>query len=232
MDPLTLILTAAPSIFKGISGISQLIGSKKYSDVNRPSYNIPEGILESVTKGREMAGRSELPGQKLIEEKLGSKVSQSVSRLKDTARSTSDLLAGTTELGLKEMDIAKDLGIEAANLKTQNERYLTGLLDKLSQYQEKEWTMNKLQPYMESMSTARGLHGAGQQNLFSGLSNIFGVGAEASKYFNMNNKNIPPSIDNLFGNGMDATNTISPTDAGDSGVNVDTDKLLNYILKG
>lgn len=56
--------------------------AKKLSQTPRPKYSIPQGLQDAVQQARYIAGMRELPGQNLMEQRLGANLGTGVSELK------------------------------------------------------------------------------------------------------------------------------------------------------
>ena len=83
------------------------------------------------------------------------------------------------------MDKTNDLGVQAASFQNQNQNTLLNQENVMSNWQNKAWENNELNPYLRKASTASALLGSGIQNISTGLNKLSDVGANMAigKYY-------------------------------------------------
>ena len=183
MDPITLTSLLGqssnllPSLFQSGLGIAQLLGAKGLgANYKRPPYEIPQGFLSSVDIMKDVASQRELPGARRITEGLEKSEAGALSTLKEAASTPGELLSGLQKITDVTQEKKKDLGVAGEQNYAQNQDKLIALLEKLGEYQDMQWMINKYMPYLQAMEAAKNLSGAGTSNVYSGLGNTVGVG--------------------------------------------------------
>lgn len=139
----------------------------------RPAYEIPEAQRQALESAKRQAYSTELPGQSILERKLGESTAAGVSNIKDAASSGSSALQAMLQTQGQEQDALSNIGVKAAENYNQNQGMLRGQQGLMAQYQDKALDINKMQPYQQKAATIAALTG-------SGLQNLFGAGAGAA----------------------------------------------------
>jgi hypothetical protein len=71
-----------------------------------------------------------------------------------------------------------NLNAQDATMRQQNQRTLYGINSEVGKYRDKEFDINRMQPYQRDYSYAMGLLGAGNQNMIGGLDKMFAGGGQ------------------------------------------------------
>lgn len=159
---LGLAVTLAPSVYQGILGANQDNQANSISPGARPKYEIPSAEKAALNLQRMLAS-SNAPGYTQAKE--------------DVEAGGANALLQTMKFGTPNVaqmyknktDALVDLNI---NNETYRERQLDGLTNKLSEYaafQEKEFDINKMQPYNYAMQQSMDLKDASNQNIYGAL---------------------------------------------------------------
>lgn len=182
MDPVTLsaLVSTIPGLFKAGTGLIQGQRAKEIqAGLVRPEYEIPASVEEALFSSKQQAGLTRLPGQDILEAKLASSTASGAKNIKEAADSSSSAIGAIAELYGQEMGARRGLEVDAANFYQQNQGQLRNMLNIHGQYQDKQFDMNEYQPYVESARASSALNEAQIQNLFSGVSDLAGVGANS-----------------------------------------------------
>lgn len=180
MDPLTMSLLAIPALAQAGIGIGQLSRARKYADVQRPQYTVPESMVRMQDIAETLASQRRLPGQDVIEENLREGTGTGTRMAQEASSTPTQVTDVITRLFANEQSQRANLGVEADRMYQRNQANLMNVLGSIAPYQEKEFEMNEFLPYMQSMNTARALRESGMRNLFSGISDMSGIGTYTS----------------------------------------------------
>ena len=193
--PAAALATLIPAAIQLGTSIYQGSQAKKMEgQYSRPNYEVPQGMLDAVDIYKNLALQTGLPRQDLIEEKLDESGANALAGLKEAATNPWDVIKGSQRIAETQAEKSKDLGIAGAQFATQAKQDYSGILQGLSQLQEKQFMYNEFQPYTNAMDAIRRLRESGTQNLYSGASNVAGVMASS-----------PDMFKGLFGEGKDVT---------------------------
>lgn len=174
MDPITLSLLM--SGVQGGVGLWQQHQAKQF-EKDRPEFVIPQAQQQALNSAKHQASLTGLPGQDLMEAKLGKSTANAILDLNRSADSPSAILGNISTLYGKQMDKENDLGIAAAENYQRNQGVLRDELHNMADWQQRAWDYNENQPYQAGAAAASALRGSGMQNIMTGVSNAAGVGS-------------------------------------------------------
>jgi hypothetical protein len=172
MDPITTaaVVGTLTQLSKTGAGLLQNKRANELMENNvRPDYEIPAEIDQIVQMARVLASQNELPGQDIIEEKIGGTLGNQVRDIRDMSSSSAAALSALSRSYGNTVAQQRDLGISAAQNKQRLQELLMERLKMKAQYQDKAWKMNELDPYLETAATASALKQAGLTNIYSGI---------------------------------------------------------------
>lgn len=179
IDPISLMLLsqAIPTVINLGKSAVQGHKAKKLAETERPQYSIPEAVKQQVNQARYLASMRELPGQNVMENRIGSNLGKGISELKNVSANPADLASNVAKMYSNSNDAINDIGIKAGNQWLQNQGLLNQNLGMLGQYQDKQFDINKMQPYVNNMAASSALRegafrnaSAAGQNIASGIS--------------------------------------------------------------
>ena len=182
MDPVTigLILSAATGVAKAGVGAWQFgKGRRMERETVRPEYEIPTEVFEALRSVQGQMGQYELPGQDLIEQNLGESTAGAIRSAREFSASPAAATQAAIQAYSSEMREKRNLGISAATRQDRLKDTYRQVLGLLSEYRDKAFDINEMQPYEASVAAASAMKGAGIQNLLSGFSDVVGVGVNA-----------------------------------------------------
>tara|TARA_R110001592_G_scaffold1340_1_gene7933 strand:- start:14661 stop:15245 length:585 start_codon:yes stop_codon:yes gene_type:complete len=161
------LLSAVPTVAQAGLGIYQTIkGNRLANSMNRPVYNIPQEILDNLTDSQIQALRG-MPAeqkQQYIDNVMRSQQA-SFGALGDRKAG----LAGIAGVQQNAIDGYRNMLSMDAQQRQTNEQALQGVRSNLAEYKDKEFQMNQMNPYQETMQAAEAMKGAGIQNLMGGV---------------------------------------------------------------
>jgi hypothetical protein len=146
----------------------------------RPIYKTPDAINKSMDIAR-MLSLQGLPGQNLALDQLRQTSASGVRAVTDLAQDPAAKAAMAAGLYSQEMNQVNQLNMADAQARTSNLQSLGSAYGILAEYQDKEFGINKMQPYDNAMAAASALTGASMQNKMAATEDIIaGVSAGVS----------------------------------------------------
>ena len=189
VDPLSLASLGVGfgvNLAKGIFGAVQASkGSKQLNSLlaNRPQYNISKGYLSAYSTYKQMAA-SQLPGYQQQLEQIGQSGAKTMDYAREGAMSSNQYMSAALQSQDKETDAIRNLGIQSAQWRTQQQQQLAGAQNQMGQLQDTQFQQNVLDPYNMQLNMANEKKQAGMANIFGGvqeaastLSNFAGTSA-------------------------------------------------------
>lgn len=165
IDPIT-----GAVVLQGALGAIQMgVGLAKARAATRPQYVLPTAIEEQMSEAQRLSYYG-LPDE------------QKQEFLDNIARSTAGAVRGASDrrggLGAiataaqQEQDAFKGLLSADAQARLNNIQRLQETRSLYAQYEDKEFTLNELEPYMQEIAAAGALQGAGMQNIGGALNTL------------------------------------------------------------
>ena len=185
-----IALAGAQALF---GGIQAGIGASKLKNLNRPTYTVPEEIKKNLSESELMALEG-LPAEQKQQ------YIQNIQRSQQTAMKGLETrkagLAGIPALLQSQNDAFTNLLTMDATQKLQNKMLVQQNRNTLAGYKDKEFDINKMQPYQEKSAEAQALIGSGVQNIFGGLDQAATFAAMGGE--NYKNNEFDPTADPLL----------------------------------
>jgi hypothetical protein len=217
-----------------INSIQQLKASSDIAKNNtRPNYEIPEAVTESLNLSRRNASMTELPNQSTMEARMGSTTSGAVGQGLKGADSQANLLDFIGKQFSNQQEGMQNIGMQAAQQWNNNQVALKGDLNNYGAYQEKQWNLNKYEPYQVAAAKAAALQKAGTEGLVNSIGGVggvlgqFGINQATNKYYDdqiANQKKYIEEMIKRMGGGNGTQTSVAPVqdpnaDAGFSSIN-------------
>lgn len=169
-------LLAGALISGGLSAVKGIVGAvqsrraaKDLRNIQRPTYERPQEAGEMLDMFRQRASISQMPGQEGMESRMGAGVAQGVQDIQRTASSSVAAMGAVTGLHGRRQDAIRDLGVQFAEYKSARQAELGQALGQAAQYSDREFDMNKWQPYQVRMNELTSQKQAGAANMWGGL---------------------------------------------------------------
>lgn len=181
-----VIAGAASAGLQAGVGIWQMYqGNKIRKNTVRPKYEIPEAVKSKMTTAEmlQFQGLPEDSKQEYVDN-LTRNQAFSFGQLDDRKAG----LAGTAAINQQGMDAAKNLLSMDAQQRIANTENLQNVRSEYGDFQEKQFTFDKANPFYEKMNEANALSGAGMQNFMTGA-NTAGTSAANADYSGMGGSN-------------------------------------------
>jgi len=182
MAGVAAFIPVAMQIFQAIKQGSQ--ANELDREYDRTNMTIPRGILDSLDINKNLALQTGLPRQDIIEDKLNENSANTIQGIKTAATSPWEAISGTQRVNEVASEKLKDVNIAGAEYSANAKSQLADVFEGLAKIEERRFMYNDFTPYVNAMDTVRGLREAGNQNLYSGTSNLAGILAENPNMFN------------------------------------------------
>lgn len=174
-----VIAGAASAGVQAGTGIWQIYqGHQMTKNAVRPKYEIPQAVKDKMTTA-EMLQYQGLPDSQKQEyiDNLSRNMAFSFGQLDDRKAG----LAGTAAINQQAADSAKSLLSADAAARMENVDKLQKTRSEYGEFQDKQFTFDKANPYYETMNTGNSYMGAGMQNVMGGVNVAATTAANASK---------------------------------------------------
>ena len=206
LNPVTAAISAVPELFKLGTAIKEGIQAGQIrKQSKRPTMEVPKGVTEAIANMRMRAMNGQLPGQGLMENKLGANTAQGARNIQETGGGSAAKLAALASMYNGQNNAINDLNIQAANNQQNNQNIFNSGLQSLGQWQNQVWDYNKKQKYDAEQAKAAELGTASTNNAFGALK---GLGASAASTIGNNQGTVNKSATGLGLTG--AVNTPTP----------------------
>jgi hypothetical protein len=179
MDPITMALLAqlVPVGFDLAKSTIQKKQLNQFAKVERPKYNIPQGVLDAVNQSKYLASMRELPGQNLMEGRLGQNTAKGIAEMRNVAANPADLASNVAKLYASQNQGLQDIGMRAGQNWLGQQGQLNQSLSRLGNYQDKQFEYNQNQPYQAAKAAESALRQASYENLYSGITGFANTAA-------------------------------------------------------
>lgn len=180
INPVMAGISAIAPIAKGIKGVSDLVKAKKLRDAyDQPMYGIPGAETEAVGLARSAAYDPSIAGQSIIEAGMDRQLASGNRSINEAGMSSAEKLAAINANVGSGLDAYGQLAIQSDNQQQRDQMNLQSQLGTLAGFQDKQWQLNKQQPWMDAMEAASRMDDAGTQNLYGAVNDLASVGAAA-----------------------------------------------------
>jgi hypothetical protein len=178
IDPITISMLASAAISAG-TGVYQSSRAKKMAEqaAARPTYEPSEEVKAALSDAERLAleGMPSEQKQQYIE---------NIQRANQSAlRAQAERKAGLAGIGMmhqNELDQYRNLLAMDAQAKRQNQQNLQSVRQGMQSIRDKEFQLNKYNPFLQEQQDIRDLQAAGMQNIMQGTqSAISGLGSAA-----------------------------------------------------
>lgn len=190
MDPVTMMLLAQaiPAGIQLAKSYKQSQQAKELEKMGRPQYEIPEAIQQQVNQARYLASMRELPGQNLMEAKLGQTTAKGIAQMQNAAANPADLASNIARLYGAQNEGIQNIGLKAGQNWLGQQGQLSNALRMMGQYQDKKWDYNQKQPYEEAKAAEAALREASYRNLAAASTGIAsGISGAANMQYQQEN---------------------------------------------
>jgi hypothetical protein len=192
IEPISAGIGAGVDLIGGlISGGMQMRQANKQrkqaeeilNETEFPTYSTPQAYQDSLSIMRALA-QSRFAGQSQLEGRMGEQFAGTTNAIQQTAQDPASALAAITSAGQTTQDQLQNIGIQAAQFQQQNQGNLANYLaTTMGAQQEKEYLINKQQPYERAMMAAGALTEASDINRMTAIQNMTGAASAGTSGF-------------------------------------------------
>jgi len=209
MDPVTMMLLAQaiPAGIQLAKSYKQSQQAKELEKMGRPQYEIPEAVQQQVNQARYLASMRELPGQNLMEAKLGQNTAKGIAQMQNASANSADLASNIAKLYGAQNEGVQNIGLKAGQNWLGQQGQLSNALRMMGQYQQQQWDYNKRQPYDEAKAAEAALREASYRNLAAASTGIAsGISGAANMQYQQENLDKILAAQNTYPNYTTNTN--------------------------
>jgi hypothetical protein len=178
IDPLTISLIAqgVPALIQGGVGLGQFISGNRMRKENvRPEFEIPDSAKAALGMRRTLASGQEMPGMTQAETALNQQLATGAQLATSTAGSTAEALGAIQNMYANRMAGQNRLAAQSAQYNMEMDNALAAELGAMANWENMEFNINEMQPFLDKAGMASGMLGSGMQNMFQGLSGAGGA---------------------------------------------------------
>lgn len=182
------VAAAIPAAIQIINGIKQNKQAKELAKTKRPTYELPQGLQEAEQRTRNLPVYRRPPGRGYTEDLIQTSTAGGIENILESAGGSAEALAAISALTQGEQNQMRNLGasdeLRVMQQEMGNEQALINLLSgQIAEGQNRQFDINKYQPYMQAMAAASALRGASQQNIYGGTSSLAQVASGTANYY-------------------------------------------------
>lgn len=188
MDPITLALitSAIGAATKTGLAAAQNAKSKKLANQKRPEQQVPEAVQLATQSAQQAYNNPNMVGYDMAKTQLRSNAADANYALQQQGGNNNAVtaaIAGNTNNSLN------DLYQQYVNRKDNLRGQMIGQLNSQGQYEQSNFEVNKLQPYLDAMKAAAAQKGAATQNLGGAITDVTSGLTAAGGMMNANAQN-------------------------------------------
>lgn len=173
-----IIAGAAAATKLTVGGIQYAKGRKLAKEAVRPTYEVPSAVNDQLAIAKAQAQNNRLPGQSQAESNI-SGASQTGIRAAKESGNPAAIMAAISAINANQNQAYQGLATKGAEFQQQNIANLQNTLGNYGQYQDRQFDMNKMQPFRDKAAAAAALQGAGMKNMAGGASDGGGIAMQA-----------------------------------------------------
>lgn len=155
-------------------GAAQAAKAKKERErikANRPTAVVPEHAKRAL-RIQAQAAASGMPGYNEALQRLYQNKAQTMSRIREGARGSADIVNAAASIQGASDDALIDLNVQNAMAKEQNRQNFAQGLNQMAIWEERATDWNEREPYRRDLSEANQMQNTGMQTMFSGLDTL------------------------------------------------------------
>ncbi|OHB99070.1 MAG: hypothetical protein A2Z57_04030 [Planctomycetes bacterium RIFCSPHIGHO2_12_39_6] len=168
---------AVGGVFKTGLGVAQFIKAKKLEKSlgKRPEYKTPEEIAQMLAIAKAKAAQTEMPGQNILEEKIGAASASGMRQATQASDSSAALMATIAGITGNEQEQLADVGVKASEYRDLQSERLKQSLMAVAPYKDQEFATNKMEPFKEKATAIESLKGSALENAYGGITQTIGA---------------------------------------------------------
>ena len=179
------VLQFLPSVVKAGAAISQNNRAKRLASQPRPQYQVPEAVEDAVDVARSEYLNPNLYARNYAVENVNQGAAQGIRAAKDSGGGANGVLATIAALNANQNNAYQNIAAQGQLKRSQDAWRLERQLGNLGSYQDREFMVNEMQPYLDYQQAAQDLFYASRGNTDSLLSDLTRAGSAYSTYKGM-----------------------------------------------
>lgn len=156
---------------QGVVGLGQLTAGLLIKP-RRPKYKIPGAIGEATSAARSLASNSIRPGDAQALANIRQSTSNSIDTVKGVSSNAAQILNAVNRINVNEQNALRGNSALNSEFSMWAKQQLPQQLNVLAGYQDKEFQINKFEPYMRKAELKSALIGGGLQNMYNGAQSM------------------------------------------------------------
>lgn len=180
MDPATAtlvsgLLSSAPGLIQTLFGGEQSRRAKEFgAGLTRPVRPIPQESTDALETVRTLASGLQMPGYENAMNEILNIMAGATGQIGSAATTSSQALGALTQASGQQMKAVNQLAADSAVDYRERQRMLAEALRSMGIMVDEQWMFNEFGDYQERANASAALGGAGIQNKYGGLSDLFG----------------------------------------------------------
>jgi hypothetical protein len=174
---MALPLLAIPALAQAaVGGIQWLSGQNRANNLQRPTRQTSQAVLEGVATSKYGAQAANRPGAAMAREQIASSQAGAVSQIGKAGGSAVSALGAAVGAQQETNRSMQQQDIMDAQYRQQMQTQYLQQLENLAREQAANWQWNEAQKFQEEAGAARRQQESGLQNLFGGATEATGLG--------------------------------------------------------
>lgn len=185
LDPMTigLLSKGVGQVAKTGTGVFQALQARKMAKGlgARPQYETPESAQQALELSamRTMGG---MPGQEQAQGQIGAQAGRGYQEGTEISSSPAAAMAMAGNVTANAMQQTTQMAGQEAQYKSQAEQDYIAQLGQQAGYEEKEFDINKMQPFLDKADAIRRLKESAMHNITGGVQELGGTATQAAQY--------------------------------------------------
>jgi hypothetical protein len=151
--------------------------------LRRPVRPIPQESTDALETIRTLASGLQMPGYENAMNEILNIMAGATGQIGSAATTSSQALGALTQASGQQMKAVNQLAADSAVDYRERQRMLAEALRSMGIMVDEQWMFNEFGDYQEKANASAALGGAGIQNLYGGLSDVFGTAASMIPMF-------------------------------------------------
>jgi len=176
-----LALTAISTIPQWVTGYKQGKRADQLSkDLVRPEFDIPDSAERALASAEAQARMTRLPGQDLIEGRLDQTTANKIAMIERMSMGGPTAINAAGSAYGQQMDAENELGVQAANMRLNNQAILRNELGAMAGYENQKWNWDRRMPFEQTAAAIEALREGSMRNKNAAWKDLFGSAANIS----------------------------------------------------
>lgn len=178
MDPLTISLIAGlgNAAIKGGTALMQNRRAKALEQESRPEYKIPTAISEATGTARMAYNDPSMYAATLAQRNIQQNGAQSLRAIRESGGGSNAVIAGAGAINSGMNNASRQIAIDTERQRERDLQTLLRVLGNKAGYEDKAYSLNQLDPYLDQQQAAQDLRYAARGNTDSLMGDMSNLG--------------------------------------------------------